>query len=197
MVARVKVHSTFALLTSHVFRSVFLLCFIFPFLFSPLCFCCFVFVLKIQCCGFAYFTCFLMSVFLFVCRFTSFSPRLFFSFFLKILCRGFACFTCFSFSVFSFLSLLKCCFTFTETVGLLGTGAQDVHLDFHTAPELCISFFSALLVCLFLKILCRVFACFTCFCFCLFIYFSFSLLSGTSSLFLSAILPLLALLNLP
>ena len=32
---------------------------------------------------------------------------------------------------------LKCCFTSTETVGLLGTGAQDVHLDFHTAPELC------------------------------------------------------------
>ena len=31
---------------------------------------------------------------------------------------------------------LKCCFTPTETVGLLGTGAQDVHLDFHTAPEL-------------------------------------------------------------
>ena len=31
---------------------------------------------------------------------------------------------------------LKCCFTATETVGLLGTGAQDVHLDFHTAPEL-------------------------------------------------------------
>ena len=26
----------------------------------------------------------------------------------------------------------------TETVGLLGTGAQDVHLDFHTAPELCL-----------------------------------------------------------
>ena len=25
----------------------------------------------------------------------------------------------------------------TETVGLLGTGAQDVHLDFHTAPGLC------------------------------------------------------------
>ena len=24
----------------------------------------------------------------------------------------------------------------TETVGLLGTGAQDGHLDFHTAPEL-------------------------------------------------------------
>ena len=32
---------------------------------------------------------------------------------------------------------LKCCFTSTETAGLLGTGAQDVHLDFHTAPELC------------------------------------------------------------
>ena len=24
----------------------------------------------------------------------------------------------------------------TETVGLFGTGAQDGHLDFHTAPEL-------------------------------------------------------------
>ena len=33
--------------------------------------------------------------------------------------------------------LLKCCFTSTETVGLLGTGAQDGHLNFHTAPELC------------------------------------------------------------
>jgi len=33
--------------------------------------------------------------------------------------------------------LAECCFTFTETVGLLGTGAQDVHLDFHTAPEVC------------------------------------------------------------
>ena len=33
-------------------------------------------------------------------------------------------------------AMLKCCFTSTETVGLLGTGAQDVHLDFHTAPEL-------------------------------------------------------------
>ena len=38
-----------------------------------------------------------------------------------------------------FLKLLKCCFTSTETVGLLGTGAQDGHLDFHTAPELCCS----------------------------------------------------------
>ena len=28
-------------------------------------------------------------------------------------------------------------FTSTETVDLLGTGAQDGHLDFHTAPELC------------------------------------------------------------
>ena len=35
------------------------------------------------------------------------------------------------------LLLLKCYFTSTETVGLLGTGAQDVHLDFHTAPEVC------------------------------------------------------------
>ena len=34
---------------------------------------------------------------------------------------------------------LKCFFTSTETagVGLLGTGAQDGHLDFHIAPELC------------------------------------------------------------
>ena len=33
--------------------------------------------------------------------------------------------------------LVECCFTSIETVGLLGTGAQDVHLNFHTAPELC------------------------------------------------------------
>ena len=32
---------------------------------------------------------------------------------------------------------LECCFTSTDTVGLLGTGAQDGHLHFHTAPELC------------------------------------------------------------
>ena len=31
---------------------------------------------------------------------------------------------------------MKCCFTSTETEGLLGTGAQDV-LNFHTVPELC------------------------------------------------------------
>ena len=31
---------------------------------------------------------------------------------------------------------LKYFFTSTETVGLLGTGAQDGHLDFHTTPEL-------------------------------------------------------------
>ena len=32
-----------------------------------------------------------------------------------------------------------CSFTSTETVGLLGTGAQDGHLDFRTAPEpLCV-----------------------------------------------------------
>ena len=34
------------------------------------------------------------------------------------------------------LKQLKCCFTSTETVGLLGMGARDVHLDFHTAAEL-------------------------------------------------------------
>ena len=32
--------------------------------------------------------------------------------------------------------VVECCFTSTETVGLLGTGAEDGHLDFHTAPEL-------------------------------------------------------------
>ena len=32
---------------------------------------------------------------------------------------------------------LKCCFTFTETIGLLGTGAQDGHLDFHTVLRVC------------------------------------------------------------
>ena len=39
--------------------------------------------------------------------------------------------------VMMMMMMMKCCFTFTETVGLLGTGAQDGHLDFHTAPELC------------------------------------------------------------
>ena len=34
------------------------------------------------------------------------------------------------------LGFMKCCFTSTKIVGLLGTGAQDVHLDFHTPPEL-------------------------------------------------------------
>ena len=29
--------------------------------------------------------------------------------------------------------LVECCFTSTETIGLLKTGAQDGHLDFHTA----------------------------------------------------------------
>ena len=36
--------------------------------------------------------------------------------------------------------MFECCFTSTETVGLLGTGGQEVHLDFHTAPELCLSY---------------------------------------------------------
>ena len=40
----------------------------------------------------------------------------------------------------SLLMLLKCCVMSTETVGLLGMGAQDGHLDFHTAPELCLMF---------------------------------------------------------
>ena len=31
--------------------------------------------------------------------------------------------------------LVECCFTSAETIGLLGTGAQDGRLDFHTAPE--------------------------------------------------------------
>ena len=31
---------------------------------------------------------------------------------------------------------VECCFTSTETVGLLETGAQDGHRDFHTAPDL-------------------------------------------------------------
>ena len=33
--------------------------------------------------------------------------------------------------------LVECCFTSTETVDLLGMGAQDGRLDFHTAPALC------------------------------------------------------------
>ena len=37
----------------------------------------------------------------------------------------------------TYMMVTKCCFTSTETVGLLGRGAQDVHFDFHTAPELC------------------------------------------------------------
>ena len=32
--------------------------------------------------------------------------------------------------------LVECCFTSTETIGSLGTGALDGHLDSHTAPEL-------------------------------------------------------------
>ena len=32
--------------------------------------------------------------------------------------------------------LVEYCFTSTETVGLLGTGTRDGHLDFHTVPEL-------------------------------------------------------------
>ena len=39
------------------------------------------------------------------------------------------------FSLFAGLSV-NCCFMSTETIDLLGTGAQDGHFDFHTAPEL-------------------------------------------------------------
>ena len=37
----------------------------------------------------------------------------------------------------AFFVCFECCFTSTKTVCLLGTGAQDGHLDFHTAAELC------------------------------------------------------------
>ena len=43
-------------------------------------------------------------------------------------------------------SKLRCCFTSTESVGLLGTGAQDGHLDFHTALEFC-CFFGSIQCC--------------------------------------------------
>ena len=33
-------------------------------------------------------------------------------------------------------SSVRCCFTSAETEGLLGAGAQEGHLHFHTAPEL-------------------------------------------------------------
>ena len=39
--------------------------------------------------------------------------------------------------------MVECCFTSRETVGLLGTGAQDGHLGFHTAPELAFSHYPA------------------------------------------------------
>ena len=35
------------------------------------------------------------------------------------------------------IMMMKCLFASTETVGLLGTGAQDGHLDFHTASSEC------------------------------------------------------------
>ena len=40
--------------------------------------------------------------------------------------------------------MVECCFTSTETVGLLGTGAKDGRLDFHTAPELYVGNFRVL-----------------------------------------------------
>ena len=35
------------------------------------------------------------------------------------------------------MEVVEVLFTPTETVGLLGTEAQYVHLDFHIAPEVC------------------------------------------------------------
>ena len=32
---------------------------------------------------------------------------------------------------------VQCCFTPTRPLGLFGTGSQDGHLDFHTAPGRC------------------------------------------------------------
>ena len=46
-----------------------------------------------------------------------------------------SCFSSSLFAFFFFFFVVKCCFTSTETVGLLGTGAQDGYLDFHTAPD--------------------------------------------------------------
>ena len=54
------------------------------------------------------------------------------------------------------LLLLKCCFTSTETVGLLETRAQDGHLDFHTATELCKSCASLLGYIVFYTLSCGV-----------------------------------------
>ena len=46
----------------------------------------------------------------------------------------FACFVC-VLPCHNILPLVECCFTSTETVDVLGTGAQNGHLDLHTAPE--------------------------------------------------------------
>ena len=54
---------------------------------------------------------------------------------------------------------LKCCFTSTKTIDLLGMGTQDIYLDFHTAPELwSVSFILVATVCslYFFKFLCYV-----------------------------------------
>ena len=66
-----------------------------------------------------------------------------------------------SHQTYLWLDWLKCCFTSTETIGLLGTGAQDVHLNFHTAPELWVVrlllFFFLYVVWFLLKLFCGVF----------------------------------------
>ena len=43
---------------------------------------------------------------------------------------------------FFLLNLVEYCFTSTETIGLLGTGAQDGHLDVHTLGLLSSDIFS-------------------------------------------------------
>ena len=59
------------------------------------------------------------------------------------------------FKIFSVpFEVLKRCFTSTETVGLLGTGAQDVHLDFHTVPELCVQLLMLKCCCTFTETVC-------------------------------------------
>ena len=52
------------------------------------------------------------------------------------------------------LQLVKCCFTSTVTVGFLGTGAQDVHLNIHKAPELWVTAGPGWLLSLFSPVVC-------------------------------------------
>ena len=87
MLARVKVHSTLALLTSHVFRSVFFL-----FLLTSL-----FFVVEDTVLWLYLLHMFFVQCFFFLSFLTSLLLKN-----KNKLCRGFACFTCFWFSVFLF-----------------------------------------------------------------------------------------------